>query len=62
MLANAYFPQLQGDTNINSLFNILQLNEATDDDIQLIRHYPYYHFDNFKILTERNNERFLEPS
>ena len=43
---------------MNSLFNILQLNEATDDDIQSIHHSSYYDLDNFKLLAERNNERF----
>ena len=43
---------------MNSLCNILQLNEATDDDIQPIHHSSYYDLDNFKLLAERNNEQF----
>ena len=43
---------------MNSLFNILQLNEVTDDDIKPIRHSSYYDLDNLKLLAERNIERF----
>ena len=48
----------QGGTNHNSLFNILQLNETLDEDIQPIRHSPHYDLDNSKLLAERHNERF----
>ena len=58
MLANELFPQLQEGTNIKSLFHILQLNEATEDDIQPICHSPYHDLNNFKLLVERNNESF----
>ena len=43
---------------MNSLYNILQLNEANYSDILPIRHSSYYDLDNFKLLAERNNERF----
>ena len=52
------FINFQGGTNRNSLFNILQLNETLDEDIQPIRHSPYYDLDNFKLLAERHNKRF----
>ena len=52
------FIHFQGGTNRNSLFNILQLDETLDEDIQPIRHSPYYDLDNFKLLTERHNKRF----
>ena len=46
------FIHFQGGTNCNSLFNILQLDETLDEDIQPIRHSPYYDLDNFKLLAE----------
>ena len=52
------FIHFQGGTNRNSLFNILQLDETLDEDIQPIRHSPYYDLDNFKLLAERHNKRF----
>ena len=52
------FIHFQGGTNRNSLFNILQLDETLDEDIQPIRHSPYYDLDNFKLLPERHNTRF----
>ena len=58
MLDNDSFLRFQGGANVNSLFNILQLNEATDDDFQPIHHSSYYDLENFKLLAERNNERF----
>ena len=52
------FIHFQGGTNRNSLFNILQLDETLDEDIQPIRHSTYYDPDNFKLLAERHNKRF----
>ena len=43
---------------MNSLFNILQLNVATDDDIQPIRNPSCYDLDNFKFLAEKDKESF----
>ena len=40
-----------------ALFNISQLNETLDEDIQPIRHSAYYDLDNFKLLAERHNKR-----
>ena len=37
---------------------LLQLNETLDEDIQPIRHSPYYDLDNFMLLAERHNKRF----
>ena len=31
---------------------LLQLNETLDEDIQPIRHSPYYDLDNFMLLAE----------
>ena len=52
------FINFQGGPNRNSLFNILQLNETLDEDIQPIRHSPYYDLDNVKLLAERHNKHF----
>ena len=52
------FIHFQGGTNRNSLFNILQLDETLDEDIQPTHHSSYYDLDNFKLLAERRNERF----
>ena len=58
MLANESFARFQGGANVNSLFNILQLNEASVVGNQPTRHSSYYDFDNCKLLAERNKERF----
>ena len=52
------FINFQGGSNRNSLFNILQLNETLDEDIQPIRHSPYYELDNVKLPADRHNESF----
>ena len=49
------FTHFHGGTNRNSVLNI-QLNETLDEDIQPIRHSPYYDLDNVKSLAERHNE------
>ena len=50
------FIHFQEGANRNSLFNILQLDETLDEDIQPIRHSTYYDLD--KLLAERHNKRF----
>ena len=52
MLADESLSQSQGGSN--SLFDILHLNEATDDDIQSIGHSSYYDLDTFNLLAEKN--------
>ena len=53
------FIHFQGGTKSNSLFNILQLSETLDEDIQPIRHSPYYDLDNVKLPADRHNECFI---
>ena len=58
MVADKSFFQFQGGMSSNSLCDILQLNEAHENDIQPIIHYPYYDMDMLKLLTEQNNGCF----
>ena len=48
------FIHFQGGTNRNSLFNILQLDETLDGDIQPLMRI----FNHVKLLAERHSERF----
>ena len=52
------FSRFQGGFSSNSLCDILQLNEANENDIQPIIHSPYYDMDTLKLLTEQNNGCF----
>ena len=58
MLADTSFFQFQGGIRSNSLCDMLQLNEANENDIQPIIHSPYYDMDMLKLLTEQNNGCF----
>ena len=52
------FYQFHGGMSSTSLCDILQLNEANENDIQPIIHSPYYDMDMLKLLTEQNNGCF----
>ena len=58
MTADQSIFRFQGGFSSNSLCDILQLNEANENDIQPIIHYPYYDMDMLKLLTEQNNGCF----
>ena len=58
MTADKSFSRFQGGFSSNSLCDILQLNEANENDIQPIIHSPYYDMDTLKLLTEQNNGCF----
>ena len=58
MLADTSFFQFQGGIRSNSLCDMLQLNEANENDIQPIIHSSYYDMDMLKLLTEQNNGCF----
>ena len=55
MLADKYLFQFQGGIRSNSLYDMLQLNEANENDIQQIIHSQYYDMDMLKLLAEKNN-------
>ena len=58
MTADKSFVRFQGGFSSNFLCDILQLNEANENDIQPIIHSPYYDMDMLKLLTEQNNGCF----
>ena len=54
MSADTSFFQFQGGIRSNSLCDMLQLNEANENDIQPIIHSPYY---DIRLIHEFSRER-----
>ena len=56
MLADTFFQFKEAYAlRRNSLCDMLQLNEANENDIQPIIHSPYYDMDMLKLLSEQTN-------